>query len=196
MKKLLILGALICAFTAQAETIQLDADIDYVQATYSEVSGGATYTFLLTNYDNDAPAIRLQVNARSKTSIWGVYSPDLTYSKLTIVGDPDDIDLTISSASLSIGFVSKDAFGDCTYTIHVEVVASDGNTYTYDGEQVIYAFDVDDDYEYIELDESAGPPTGLSHSKNAIAATKILRNGQVLIERNGKTYDAQGIRVE
>jgi len=194
MKKIFILCALFSTLMLQAETIQLDSDIDYVQANYSVVGGVAHYTFLITNYDNDVPAMRLQTNAASKTAIWGTYQPDVTFSKVTLAGDPDNIDLTVTSASLTVTFVSKDLFGDCTYTIHAEAVASDGNTYTYDGTQIVYAFDADNDFEAIELTEGEGPITTGFRAINVdkTSVKKIIRNGQVLILRDGKTYNAQG----
>ena len=48
------------------------------------------------------------------------------------------------------------------------------------------------------FEKSQGGATGIEDieaSATFDGAQKILRNGQLLIERNGKTYNAQGVEV-
>ena len=45
--------------------------------------------------------------------------------------------------------------------------------------------------------QSSGPATGFTDAqKDEVQCTKVIRDGQLLIIRDGKTYNAQGIEVK
>ena len=53
-------------------------------------------------------------------------------------------------------------------------------------------------YSFIEVTYPAstpGPSTAIDNANANANAVKVIRNGQLLIERDGKTYNAQGAKV-
>ena len=177
------------------ETISLVDDVDYLQATYYTSGGKHYYTYLLQNYDTELPSLTLETEAESKTLINGSHTVMLDFSSLDIEKDGDTETLTLSSATLKFSFVRYDEGGFSEYDVEITAAASDGNTYTYNSTIVVNAFDADDSYSEIILED--GKPTVV----DAVTATthqptKFVENGRVLIKSGNLLYDMNGKKVK
>lgn len=104
----------------------------------------------------------------------------------------------LESASFFVDFMRKDAYGDNVYKINGYCYLVDGREIDFSYENIVYPITAI--YEngewtygdYILRDHTT--PVDNIHIYNK--ATKILRNGQVLILRGNKTYTLQGQEVK
>ena len=167
-----------------------------VEAYYFELDGHAYYSFSIYNWDEDLPELRVDYETSSKTRIAGQHTVDLTTSSLEL---DDENMFAFSQASFQLTFVEKNNDGDPVYAIQFTGVASDGNTYVYNTSMPVYAYDQDNEdiYGYpsvIELEDYL--PTAVANTSYETKATKVIRNGQVLIIKNGKTFNVLGAEVK
>jgi len=167
-----------------------------VEAYYYELGGHAYYSFSIYNWYEDLPELRVEYETSSKTRIAGQHTVDLGMSYIEL---DDENQFYFSQASFQLTYVEKNDDGDPVYAIQFTGVASDGNTYVFNTSMPVYAFDSDDrDLEdipaVIELEDYL--PTAVANTSFETKATKVLRNGQVLIIKNGKTFNVLGAEVK
>ena len=169
MKKLFtFFAALGMALTMQAANIAVSG-LQYCDAYYwtyeDEESGSsiALYDFdLYVDYDYDNgsyvyPEVYVQVPANSKTALNGTYEVWYAgYWKST--KDSVESDVYATDAVGSITFKNVDSEGN--YQVSLSFTATDGNTYTVNDTIEVWAFDVDNDYADITLNESGSTPAG------------------------------------
>ena len=168
-----------------------------VEAYYYELAGKAYYSFSIYNDDDDyLPELRVEYETASKTLIAGQHTVDLQASFLDL---DEETRLLFSEASFQLTYVDKDAEGDLIYTIQFSGLASDGNTYVYNASMTVYAYDQDNK-------DLEGYPTPIpleddqhqSIDRISLKANsqKLIKNGQLIIFRDGKTYNALGAEVK
>lgn len=97
---------------------------------------------------------------------------------------------TIPSAKDAVITYKQYNAGEVT-TPSINVTASDA-TYDLTAEGTIGQLY----YEYIQVVLPEPDPTGMEEANANAKAIKLLRDGQLLIIKNGKTYNAQGIVVK
>lgn len=189
-------GTYRAAMLGTNETISLDADVDYLQATYYTSGGKHYYTYLLQNYDTELPSLTLETEAESKTLINGSHTAMLDFSSLDIEKDGDTETLTLSSATLKFSFVRYDEGGFSEYNVEISAVASDGNTYTFNSTMVVNAYDADDGYSEIILEDGKVITATEEAPVSAQQPTKFIENGRVLIKSGNLLYDMNGKKVK
>ncbi|MBO7367011.1 MAG: hypothetical protein J6U24_00220 [Paludibacteraceae bacterium] len=178
------------------DVISLDSDVDYLQATYYSTGGKAYYTYTLQNYDTELPSLTLETEAASKTHINGAHSVITVYSSLEVEDGGGSKTLSISSATLSFSFVRVDFGGFSEYDVKIAAVASDGNTYTYNSAIVVNAFDADEGYAEIVLEDDEPTSAIETEARSAVKVQKYFENGRVVIEREGQKFDLRGVVVK
>lgn len=188
-------GTYRAAMLGTGDAIALDADVDYLQATYYTSGGKHYYTYLLQNYDTELPSLTLETEAASKTLINGSHDVMLDFSSLDVEKDGNTETLTLSSASLKFTFVRYDEGGFSEYDVEISAVASDGNTYTYNSTIVVNAYDADDGYSEIVLEDGKVITTTDETTASALQPTKFIENGRVLINSGEHVYDMNGVEV-
>ena len=169
MKKLFtFFAALGMALTMQAANIAVSG-LQYCEAYYwtyeDEESGSsiALYDFdLYVDYDSETeiltyPEVYVEVPASSKTALNGTY--EVWYAGYwKSAKDSVESDLNATEAVGSITFKNVDSEGN--YEVTLSFTAADGNTYTANETVEVWAFDVDNDYADITLNESGSIPAG------------------------------------
>ena len=192
--------------------------IDDVQANYY-TSGGQTYfTFIISNYDDEIPALRLETPTAFKTKIQGSHEVilDANLSSLTLLVESVETELTLSNAQLWLKFTGKNIDGDPEYDILAFAKASDGKYYLYRGHLPVYAYDFDNldgngDPTVLALDDEVDDavvepelividdnPTGINQTTNDQLPTtnKVFRDGHFFILRGDKVYTVTGQEVK
>ena len=169
MKKLFtFFAALGLALTTQAANIAVSG-LQYCDAYYwtyeDEESGSsiALYDFdLYVDYDSDTeiltyPEVYVQVPANSKTALNGTY--EVWYAGYwKSAKDSVESDEYATDAVGTITFKNVDSEGN--YQVSLSFTATDGNTYTVNDTIEVWAFDYDNDYADITLNESGSAPAG------------------------------------
>jgi hypothetical protein len=195
------------AYFANPDTVELTDDlygIDYVQADYYVTGEPAQgyFTFAIMNYDDEYPEIHLDVNAPSKTQIQGEKTVNLELSYLDL---DDHTRLTLSKAFFWLKYTGKDVdFGYYMYDILAVVWASDGKIYRFEKNLAVEAYDGDDSIELEDAVDSSviepelpdDTPTAIENTSALNSAKKRFVNGQLIIEKNGRTFNAQGAEVK
>lgn len=179
----------------EGDVITLDADVDYLQATYYTTGGKSYYTYMLQDYNTELPSLTLETEAASKTHINGAHNVITSYSSLEVEDGEGSKTLSISSATLSFSFVRVDFGGFSEYDVKIAAIASDGNTYTYNSTIVVNAFDADAGYSEIVLEDDEPTSAVEAEAPSAIKAQKYFENGRVVIERDGNKFDLRGVGV-
>ena len=192
--------------------------IDDVQANYY-TSGGQTYfTFIISNYDDEIPALRLETPTAFKTKIQGSHDVilDANLSSLTLLVESVETELTLSNAQLWLKFTGKNIDGDPEYDILAFAKASDGKYYLYRDHLPVYAYDYDNvdsngDPALLALDDEVDDavvepelividnnPTGINQTTNDQLPTtnKVFRDGHFFILRGDKIYTVDGREVK
>ena len=168
MKKLFtFFAALGLAITMQAANIAVSG-LQYCDAIYwtGEFEDGSTMAFydldLYVNYDSDTktltyPEVYVWVPAKSKTALNGTYEVWYGgYWKSAKDSVETDEDATEAVGTLTIQNV--DAAGN--YKVTLLFTATDGNTYTVNDTIEVWAYDYDNNYAEITLDEGGSAPAG------------------------------------
>ena len=134
--------------------------LQYADAYYSEYEGVAYYQIDLykdmdpNTYEYVYPELYFEVQAKSKTALNGTY--DLLYAGLwTTVNDSVEIGDAVGTVTI------KNKDDNNNYSFVGSYVGTDGKTYKFNQVvNVLAAYDVDADYEEIELkEETETPPT-------------------------------------
>ena len=214
MKKILLSICFLAgsmSLMATNDTIKLELpeyDIDYAQANYYESGGKAYYKFIIGNEVEDTPELRLETQTDSKTHIQGSHDIiiDANISRLTLLVESVETEFPLTKASLWLKYIEDNIDGDPVYDILSVVTASDGKIYKYKGRLPIYAYDEDDSMSFIALEDtvddsvvdpetSGGSATAVENTSASTSAQKLLRDNQILIEKNGKVFNALGVEV-
>ena len=134
--------------------------LQYADAFYSEYEGVAYYQIDLykdmdpNTYEYVYPELYLEVQAKSKTALNGTY--ELLYAGLwTTVNDSVEMGDAVGTVTI------KNKDDNNNYSFEGSYVGTDGKTYKFNQVvNVLAAYDVDADYEDIELkEETETPPT-------------------------------------
>ena len=193
---------------ASKDTINLSDPmyaIDDIEAYYYTSGGQTYYSVSIWNYDSELPEFRIEVKATDKTHIQGLHETDLEFCFLDL---DESTHLTVSKVVFWLKYTGKNIDGDSEYDIIAMADASDGKVYLYRGNMPVYAYDRDNgdaiiplqdalDAEIVEPDiEDHGPATGINDVQgDEVQCTKVLRDGQIFIKRNGKLYNMNGIEL-
>ena len=195
-----------CVKPEQPETGIEIKNLKYADAVYVEdAEYGDYWEFVLYNdYDYDAedyvyPELYVMVNeAYSKTAINGTYN--VLYSEYL----PTAYDWIITDEVGTLTIKNVDSNGN--YSFKGSFTANDGKTYTFNQTVEVYAYSYAEEdgvpvYEEIILNEGGtnGSTTSVENTNNPSPTTncqKIIRNGQLLILRDDKTYNIVGQIVE
>jgi hypothetical protein len=90
------------------------------------------------------------------------------------------------------------------YDILAVVWASDGKIYRFEKNMAVQAYDGDDpikledavDSSVVEPELPDDTPTAIENTSALNSAKKRFVNGQLIIEKNGRTFNAQGAQVK
>jgi hypothetical protein len=185
-------------------------EIDDVEAYYYTSGGKTYYSFSIWNYTAESPELRMEVLASSKTHIQGKHTVDLAYSWINFKDEHDnDNKSTFSWAFFWLKYTGVDGLGDPLYDIVAIANASDGKVYTYRANMPIYAYDKDNNDDFIDLEDVVDPsviepkddeiPTGIEtifNEGSVIKGDKIMLGGQLFILRGEKVYTVTGQEVK
>lgn len=166
-------------------------DLHYCDAYYYTEGEYEFYDFdLYKNLTNDYsyvyPEIYIMVEAKKKTAINGTY--DIYYAGYWMsANDSIETDLDNPVGTLTIRSIDNDG----QYNLSGSFVGTDNKTYTFNTTLDVLAYDADDeDYQDINLEEDNTAVTDIVSDQATV--TKIIRNHQLIIRRNGTEYNAQG----
>ena len=160
-------------------------------------------TLVATLYDDYYTHVYYVTATVSTTQIFTLECMDATYTidpELKIVkfiGTADDKDfvITIEPDTENGGLYSVGEWGETSILgTEVEFDDSDAESYYLGG---TYVDDLGNTYEVsIFAAPAENNPTGLENNTNAVKATKAIRNGQLIIIKNGVRYNALGATVK
>lgn len=173
------------------DVVYCDAWFNMYDAVYGDLS---TWEFVLyKGYQNNDwinPYVSLTVYAASESSIVGTYGFGAELQDAW--ADIDD-ETEVEAVSGGDLVVTHDSFHH--YRFKFTFVADDGETYTIDKVVNTVAYDITNSDEEnaptIELDEDA-EETAISNTEATVKAVKTIKNGHLIIERNGVNYNANG----
>ena len=185
---------------AMATEINLNStgNYQYADAYYYEESGEYYWFFYFYEaYDSNIddytfPQIFIDLGdeATSRTSIVGtdlnIYDASYNISETDTVYIKED-------SQYYMGEISITYKGNDIYNYKGQFIGEDNNTYTFDLDLETSAYDYDNGYALITLNDT---PTALPITKDGAKATKVLRKGNVLIMNEGKTFTVQGQKVQ
>ena len=185
---------------AMATEINLNStgNYQYADAYYYEESGDNYWFFYFYKaYDSNIddytfPQIFIDLGdeATSRTSIVGedlnIYDASYNISETDTVYIKED-------SQYYMGEISITYKGNDIYNYKGQFIGEDNNTYTFDLDLETSAYDYDNGYALITLNDT---PTALPITKDGAKATKVLRKGNVLIMNEGKTFTVQGQKVQ
>lgn len=173
--------------TAALEAANLDfANIDALDTLNDDASKTArNYAFL---------GLKMRKNVESKMALWLAQGSTL---KIRFGNVPANVTVTINGEASTI---TKENIANIDVT--------DANVYSYTATEEAYiAFTCNTSkalvYKQIMINEEiaevvlpAPTPTAISNTNANVKAVKVVRNGQLFIEKNGVVYNAQGAIVK
>lgn len=166
-------------------------NLAWCDAYYMEQDGVGLYEFILYNTANDEatfPIVMLGVMAKSKTAINGTYS---VLAGAYLASDTVEI---WSNEEILGTLTVKNVDNEGNYSFVGSFVGEDGKTYNVNCSKVnVYALE-DATEEEIVLDENATAVENVT--TGAAKASKVLRNGQLLLQDGNKTYNVLGAEVK
>lgn len=163
----------------------------WCDAYYIVKEGVGLYEFALYNTANDEmtyPIVVFGVVANSKTAINGTYG---VIAAAYLASE----EVEVFNADNTLGELTvKNIDEEGNYSFVGSFVGNDGKTYNVNCSKAnVYAMD-DATEEEIVLDENA---TAVEHvTAGASKATKVIRNGQLLLQDGDKTYNVFGTEVK
>lgn len=173
--------------TAALEAANLEFDnIDALDSLNDDPSKTArNYAFL---------GLKMKKNVESKMALWLAQGSTL---KVRFGNVPADVTVTINGAASTIAKANI-----------ANIDVTDANVYSYTATEDAYiAFTCNTSkalvYKQIMINEEiaevvlpAPTPTTISNTNANVKAVKVVRNGQLFIEKNGVVYNAQGAIVK
>lgn len=183
--------------TTSIELLNVDPNVVNIKnlawcdAYYMEQDGVGLYEFILYNTANDEatfPIVMLGVMAKSKTAINGTYS---VLAGAYLASDTVEI---WSNEEILGTLTVQNVDNEGNYSFVGSFVGEDGKTYNVNCSKVnVYALE-DATEEEIVLDENATAVENVT--TGAAKASKVLRNGQLLLQDGNKTYNVLGAEVK
>ena len=183
--------------TTSIELLNVDPNVVNIKnlawcdAYYMEQDGVGLYEFILYNTANDEatfPIVMFGVMAKCKTAINGTYS---VLAGAYLASDTVEI---WSNEEILGTLTVKNVDNEGNYSFVGSFVGEDGKTYNVNCSKVnVYALE-DATEEEIVLDENATAVENVT--TGAAKASKVLRNGQLLLQDGNKTYNVLGAEVK
>ena len=174
---------------ANPEPQIIELDVEYAEALYiASQEYWQINLFKDYNYETQEvtyPDFYIGVAPKSPTAIAGTYSVEEEIYFIEV--DFEDAEINAEEAT---DFIVT-YLGEGMYHYELEFVGEDGNIYILDAILETYAYDYDNDYAVIELTDEV-EPQNINNTKAVVKSAKLIKNGQLLIEKDGKTYNAAG----
>ena len=176
----------------EAETPIVENDTIYPEFDYAEVTYLAEYKAwqinLYAENEDYVPDFYIGVYAKSEEmKIAGTYTnEEEEIAFVEIYTSLNDSAVAVESSDFVVTFLEEDV-----YHYEFTFVGDDDKVYIIDAELRTMAFDEED--EEIELVD--GEEEGVEETEAAVKATKVIKNGQIIIEKNGVKYNALGTRL-
>ena len=164
------------------------AGLAYADAYYYDYEGVNYWDFdLYKDFDWEEfnyvyPELYLSVKAKSATKIAGTYTLD--YAGLWRSAK-DSVEIDEEGAVLTISYVDVD-----TYKFEGQFLADDGQTYSFSSVVELYAYD-DATGEDIILEDD-GSDQAVENATVTSKATKTIKEGMLIVEKNGRHYNVLG----
>jgi hypothetical protein len=176
----------------EAETPIVENDTIYPEFDYAEVTYLADYKAwqinLYAENEDYVPDFYIGVYAKSEEmKIAGTYTnEEEEIAFVEIYTSLNDSAVAVESSDFVVTFLEEDV-----YHYEFTFVGDDDKVYIIDAELRTMAFD--EDGEEIELVD--GEEEGVEETEAAVKAIKVIKNGQIIIEKNGVKYNALGTRL-
>lgn len=137
--------------------------------------------------------LKMKKNVDSKMALWLAQGSTL---KVRFGNVPADVTVTINGAASTIAKANI-----------ANIDVTDANVYSYIATEdayiaftcntnkalVIKQIMLDEEIQAVTLPDPL--PTGINNAEEAVKAVKVIRNGQLFIEKNGVLFNAQGARL-
>ena len=202
-QEVLICGGLVKYFgvpgiknTTSIELLNADPNVlnvkglEWCDAYYIEQEGVGLYEFILYNSDDNGPLypqVMLGVLAKSKTAINGTYG---VIAGAYMASETEEV----WSDENTVGELTvKNVDNEGNYSFVGSFVGEDGKTYKVNATANVYATEDATDEEIV-LDESATAVENVT--AGAAQATKVIRDGQLLLQDGNKIYNVLGAEVK
>lgn len=167
------------------------AGLAYADAYYYAYEGVNYWDFdLYADFDWEEftyvyPELYLCVKAKSATKIAGTYTLD--YAGLWRSAT-DSVEIDEAGAVLTISYVDVD-----TYKFEGQFLADDGQTYSFSSVVELYATDEATGEDIILEDD--GSDQAVENAEVQVKATKTIKEGMLIIEKNNHHYNVLGQRI-
>ena len=173
------------------DTINI-AGLVYADAYYYEEEGDGYWDIdLYKNYNESSktlvyPEVYFSIPAESKTTLAGEY--ELYYAGYwKSAKDSVEMDEEDMTAWVNI------TFDGLAYTFSGQFKGENGKTYMFTCTSEVSAYDYDNDYADIILDDEV--TEGVEKTEAPAKATKVMKNGQLTIIKGDKIYHVNGAQV-
>ena len=173
----------------EPETIVID--VDYAEAGLIATQG-IWQLNLYKDYDAETevityPDLYIGIAIQDETKIAGTYSiDDETLAYVAIDLGPNKSVEAVDASDLVITYL-----GEGVYHYELEFVGDDRNTYILDVELETPAYDLEDE-NFTDITLTDEVIDAVDHTTMVVKAVKVIKNGEVLIERNGVRYNVSG----
>ncbi|MBO6074392.1 MAG: fibronectin type III domain-containing protein [Paludibacteraceae bacterium] len=180
------------------EIIPIVLNVDWAQAKYwADYSEPGAYNYDLSFWEGENYAT-FDVYAEKEAALSGEYSVENEriglgqYSKVIYNGaTPKVVD-----AEIKLVYVSRDENGLATYDASFEAFCEDGNLYKGAVQIMVYTYKGSGSSSTIvPMSGEVDTETGVENAVVAEKAAKRIENGQLIIRKNGKNFNAQGVEV-
>lgn len=180
------------------ELIPIVLNVDWAQAKYwADYSEPGAYNYDLSFWEGENYAT-FDVYAEKEAALSGEYSVENKriglgqYSKVIYNGATTKV----VDAEIKLVYVSRDENGLATYDASFEAFCEDGNLYKGAVEIMVYTFSGSGSSSTIvPMSGEVDPSTGVENAVVATEASKRIENGMLIIRKNGKNFNAQGVEV-
>jgi len=181
------------------EIIPIVLNVDWAQAKYwADYSEPGYYNYDLSFWEGEDNYATFDVYAEKEAALSGEYSVENEriglgqYSKVIYNGATTKV----VDAEIKLVYVSRDENGLATYDASFEAFCEDGNLYKGAVEIMVYTYSGSGSSESIvPMSGEVDTETGVENAVVAEKAAKRIENGQLIIRKNGKNFNAQGVEV-
>lgn len=180
------------------EIIPIVLNVDWAQAKYwADYSEPGAYNYDLSFWEGENYAT-FDVYAEKEAALSGEYSVENEriglgqYSKVIYNGATTKV----VDAEIKLVYVSRDENGLATYDASFEAFCEDGNLYKGAVQIMVYTYKSSGSSSVIvPMSGEVDTETGVENAEVATKASKRIENGQLIIRKNGKNFNAQGVEV-
>ena len=181
------------------EIIPIVLNVDWAQAKYwADYSEPGAYNYDLSFWEGEENYATFDVYAEKEAALSGEYSVENEriglgqYSKVIYNGATTKV----VDAEIKLVYVSRDENGLATYDASFEAFCEDGNLYKGAVEIMVYTYSGSGSSSTIvPMSGEVDTETGVENAVVAEKAAKRIENGQLIIRKNGKNFNAQGVEV-